>query len=91
MKFNTSLWGENENIENQTFYVEYYGSDATWHHFMDYDLNDFSTNKNSMLTYNLFLPRDARGIRFKTYQPNAQGTSNKGRIVLDNILIKGNL
>lgn len=91
LRFDAALWSDYEEIENQSFFVEYYGSDAQWHHLIDYDLNVFSTNRDSKLTFNVLCPRDAHGIRFKTIQPNPSGTYNRGRIVLDNIKISGNL
>lgn len=91
LRFDAALWSDYEEIENQSFFVEYYGSDAQWHHLIDYDLNVFSTNRDYKLSFNVLCPRDAHGIRFKTIQPNPSGTCNRGRIVLDNIKISGNL
>ncbi len=87
MTFDISLWGPNENITGQSLYTYYYdGSD--WLMDQPIELSNLSTNKASPNRMQFNFPSDTVGVKFYTWHTNPSGDYNRGRICLDNFVIR---
>lgn len=88
--FDASMWGGQEYSSLENFKIQYYRN-GTWNNHVSYDLGKFSTLKDYPDTYTLLLPKDVTNFRFYATHSNPSGSSNKGRIVLENIEFEYNL
>ncbi len=87
MTFDISLWGPNENITGQSLYTYYY--DGTyWLMYESITLSDLSTNKANPSRKHLSFPSDAVGVKFYTWHTNPSGDYNRGRVCLDNFIVR---
>ena len=89
ISFESSLWGELEDVKNETFYIEVYDNeDDRWIKYIEFDLEKISKNKKIMSKNYILLPRDVYSFRFRSKKINPLQERNKGRICLDNIFIQ---
>lgn len=89
LDFSAALWSDFEDEAYEDFYIEYLNNSGQWVQLLEYNLNQFSQNKDALKNYHVLLPRDSRAVRFVATHDFPEGTYNRGRIVLDNIVIKG--
>lgn len=89
LDFSAALWSDFEDEAYEDFYIEYLNNSGEWIQLLEYNLNQFSQSKDLLKDYHVLFPRDSRAVRFVATHDFPEGTYNRGRIVLDNITIKG--
>lgn len=81
LTFYAGLWGSSEGILYEKFYIQYL-KDGEWVNHIEFDLRKFSTDRDLLDEYKVFLPKGASNVRFYAVHSNPTGDRNKGRIVL---------
>lgn len=88
LSFTASMWSGLEGAINENFKVQYY--DGGWQNHISIDPYDLSTLKDYPDSFQLLFPKDTSRIRFYATCSNPSGDRNKGRICLDNFMVKYN-
>lgn len=93
LTFGAALWSNLENIIGQTFKIQYWDYwDDCWKDHKEIDLSQLPklTFTNTFSSFDLLFPKSTKRIRFISEHIRPNGDRNKGRICLDNFLIKYN-
>lgn len=90
VKFDIGLWSSSEGISssNAKVLLQYQSGSGDWITITDF-MNDGMNLKTNMKTYNIDLSQyETLSIRFVVISSNPSGSSNKGRVVLDNFIFR---
>lgn len=88
LTFTASMWSDLEGAINENFKIQYFDGDWKDHISINpYNLNALKTNPNF---FQVLLPKDTNRIRYYATYINPSVNRNKGRICLDNFIIKYN-
>lgn len=89
LSFDSALWSSYEKINDETFKLQIKKiGDTSYSDYITFDLSNFSTNRFSLNNYIVKLPHKTSSIRFIATKNNPDSSENRGRIVLDNLIIK---
>lgn len=86
--FKASMWSSLEGVINEDFKVQYY--DNGWLNHINIDPYNLSTLKDYPDSFRLLFPKDTNRIRFYATHSRPSGDRNKGRICVDNFVVKYN-
>ncbi len=87
LSFDVSLWSTKENINAETFTIQYYEDE--WIDHISIDPTGMLT-KDTPSNHRILFPKNTQKIRFVASHPNPIGSRNKGRICLDHFTIQYN-
>ena len=87
--FSIGLWSNEENISSRNTYVlfQYATYDGKWVDAIDFNMDEMSKDKDSLVDYSYEFNCRVTKIRFYVHTNQVNYEKNKGRIVLDNIKV----
>lgn len=83
------MWSSIEGTLSGDFKIQYMES-STWKDHVSFSPSSLSKSKYLPDNYEILLPKNVNRIRFIATHDQPSGNQNKGRIVLDNIIMKYN-
>ena len=92
ISFSANMWGPNEGNFNETFCLDYgdNGGSSIFRSALTVECRSMSTSKYVPNVYKVSLPSKVKTIRFFASHSNPSGDRNKGRICIDDIVVKFN-
>lgn len=89
LTFDASVWSDFEDIDGETFKVQYY-DDGGWVDHIEIDPDDLPVTKAYPESVVVLFPKGVDRVRFYAEHKNPSGDRNRGRIILDDFTVSYN-